>query len=79
MDILKMLFGIRKPALNKPAISGSLLADLMDELPENRILYKDSGLWQQRSDDMEDVYYQQTCSEKTEDFIKRLHESRNDR
>lgn len=59
-------------------VSGSFLADFLDELPENRPLYKDSGLWQQRSDDMEDVYYQQKANEKTEDFIKRLFEARND-
>lgn len=45
MNILKMLFGSRKPALNKPAVSGSLtpfgesikllrdLADLQNDAP----------------------------------------------
>lgn len=69
---------VKKFSFNPPVI-GSFLADLLDELPENRPLYKDSGLWQQRSDDMEDVYYQQRVNEKTEDFIKRLYEARNDR
>ena len=76
--ILELQQQVKKLSSNS-VLSGSFLADLMDELPENRPLYKDSGLWQQRSDDMEDVYYQQTCNEKTEDFIKRLYEARNDR
>ncbi len=45
---------------------------LMNELPENRPLYCDSGLWQLRSDDMEDVLYQQTTDETFMDFVGRV-------
>jgi len=45
--------------------------DLIDCLPQNRPLYKDSGLWQIRTDDMKDVYIQQNCNETLRDFIIR--------
>lgn len=44
---------------------------LIDSLPQNRPLYKDSGLWQIRSDDMEEVLFQQTSDETFENFIIR--------
>jgi len=56
------------------AVSGSLLADF----PENRPLYKDSGLWQMRTDDMEDVIIQQGVNESDAEFIERCKAS-NDR
>lgn len=49
------------------------LFEPIDELPENRPLYKDSGLWQIRTDDMEKVLYQQEVNESFDDFIKRCH------
>jgi len=55
-------------------VSGSLLADF----PENRPLYKDSGLWQMRPDDMEDVIIQQGVNESDAEFIERCKAS-NDR
>ena len=48
-----------------------LLAEVIDELPENLPLYKDSGLWQIRSDDMENVLFQQECDQSFEEFISR--------
>ena len=47
------------------------LATMIENLPNNRPLYKDSGLWQIRSDDMEEVLYQQEVSEDFVDFIDR--------
>lgn len=52
--------------------SNTVLADsLLADFPENRPLYKDSGLWQMRSDDMEEVIIQQGVNEKDADFIAR--------
>lgn len=45
--------------------------DLIDCLPQNRPLYKDSGLWQIRTDDMENVYMQQKANETLRGFIIR--------
>ena len=45
--------------------------DLIDCLPENRPLYKDSGLWQIRTDDMENVFIDQNCNETLRGFILR--------
>ena len=58
----------------------SLLNDVekINELPSNRPLYKDSGLWQIRSDDMDDVLFQQGLNETFMQFIKRAHEQENE-
>ena len=50
----------------------------INELPTNRPLYKDSGLWQIRSDDMEDILYQQEVNETFMDFISRAHKDENE-
>lgn len=47
------------------------LEHLLDCLPENRPLYKDSGLWQVRTDDMEDYYMVQHSNESVKAFIIR--------
>lgn len=52
--------------------------DKINELPTNRPLYKDSGLWQIRSDDMEDVLYQQEVNETFLEFIERAHKHENE-
>lgn len=44
---------------------------LINILPENRPLYKDSGLWQIRTDDMENVYMNQKSSESFKEFLIR--------
>lgn len=41
------------------------------EFPENKPLYKDSGLWQMRSDDMVAIIVQQGVNESFNDFIGR--------
>lgn len=49
----------------------------LGNLPENMPLYKDSGLWQVRSDDMEEVVFQQGVEEPFEKFIERVFYSTN--
>ena len=53
-----------------PHVSVSLLSDL----PENKPLYKDSGLWQLRSDDMDEVIIQQHSEESDEAFLEKCRE-----
>lgn len=43
-------------------------------LPENKPIYKDSGLWQMRSDDMEDLIIQQGVNESDDSFLSRCKE-----
>lgn len=50
---------------------------MLDAIPENRPLYRDSGLWQVRSDDMEKVLFQQGCQESFFSFIERVYEDDN--
>lgn len=42
---------------------------LINSLPENRPMYKDSGLWQIRTDSMKDVVWQQKANETLRQFI----------
>ena len=44
----------------------------LNELFENQPIYKDSGLWQVRSDDMEDVLFQQGVNESFPALIDRV-------
>jgi hypothetical protein len=44
---------------------------ILDSLPQNRPLYKDSGLWQVRTDDMESVIAQQKHDDTFREFIIR--------
>lgn len=53
------------------------LTDMINNIPENRPLYKDSGLWQVRSDDMEEIYFQQKVNESFYEFIKRVFDADN--
>lgn len=62
----------------QPDVSGSLpLEEMLNEFPDNRPLYHDSGSWQIRSDNMEDVLYQQATNESFYNFIKRCYEKEN--
>ncbi len=47
------------------------LETLLNALPQNRPIYKDSGLWAIRTDDMENEYMDQKCNETFKDFIIR--------
>ena len=52
--------------------------EIINDLPNNRPLYRDSGLWQIRTEDMEDVIFWQECNESFEEFIKRVHLKENE-
>ena len=63
---------------SNPLLAVSLpLEEMLNELPDNRPLYMDSGSWQIRSDNMEDVLYQQATNESLYNFIKRCYEKEN--
>lgn len=50
------------------------LQELIDLLPENTPLYRDSGLWQLRTDDMSEVIHQQNVCETFHEFLIRCFE-----
>ena len=60
-----------KPLVSRHSFMWWATDDLIDCLPQNRPLYKDSGLWQIRTDDMEDVFIQQNVTETLRGFIIR--------
>ena len=45
------------------------VTEILNALPENKPLYKDSGSWQIRSDDMETVIFQQGVNESFRSFL----------
>jgi len=53
------------------------LIEMLENLPQNRPLYKDSGLWQIRTDDMEGVLHEQGVNESFFDFIRRVFDEGN--
>lgn len=64
--------------MNTKRLSKYSTEELLDCLPQNRPLYKDSGLWQVRTDDMESVFIQQRSSETFRQFIIRYIEFLNE-
>jgi hypothetical protein len=70
MDDLKLFIHNQKSKKTMYYANLDLQA-LIEELPQNRPLYKDSGLWQVRTDDMEDVLCQQTANETLSQFLVR--------
>jgi hypothetical protein len=72
--------GNQVPAYGNEKTAMQLLNELIDrieQLPENRPLYKDSGLWQIRSDDMTEVIFEQKATESFNQFIERVHSVQN--
>lgn len=57
--ILRAMEEYREEAINS----------IFSEIAENKPLYKDSGLWQQRSDDMNEVIIQQEVNETNIGFL----------
>lgn len=57
--------------IRKPSFLWFKTETLIDCLPQNRPLYKDSGLWQIRTDDMDDVYMVQNVNETLRGFLVR--------
>lgn len=53
------------------------LTEMLENIPPNRPLYKDSGIWQIRTEDMSGVIFQQGVNESFFDFIKRAFEKEN--
>lgn len=51
-----------------------VIDSLVVDFPQNKPLYKDSGLWQLRTDDMEDVLVQQDVNESFRSFLIRCNE-----
>ena len=49
------------------------LQEMIDGLPQNRPLYRDSDLWQIKSDDMDNALFQQGSMESFHDFITRCY------
>lgn len=50
------------------------LENLIDSMPENRPLYKDSGLWSVYTDDFDIPIISQNPNESLKDFIVRYYE-----
>ena len=65
--------------VSKRSFIGYSTEDLIDCLPENQPLYKDSGLWQIRTDDMENVIMGQNANETLRGFILRFYDSLDER
>ena len=61
----------------EPGVMHETLAIMMDNLPENRPLYKDSGQWTIRDEELEKIYFEQEVNETTEEFIKRCFDVEN--
>ena len=53
------------------------LEQMLDDLPENRPLYKDSGTWEIRSEDLDTTYFTQGVNESFGDFIRRAYVAEN--
>lgn len=53
------------------------LATMLENLPGNLPIYKDCGLWQIRTDDMQDVIFEQSINESFFDFILRVYNKEN--
>ena len=53
------------------------LEQMLDDLPQNQCLYRDSGLWRISDEDNSVVLYEQDANEDFDDFIKRAYEKEN--
>ena len=53
------------------------LVTMLENIPPNRPLYKDSGLWQVRTDDMEGIIFEQGVEETFFEFITRVYNKEN--
>ena len=53
------------------------LEQMLADLPENRPLYKDSGRWSIRSEDLQIVFAVQLADEDFPTFIKRAYDAEN--
>lgn len=53
------------------------LEQMLDDMPQNRCLYRDSGLWNITDEENNVVLYEQRCDEEFFDFIKRAYDAEN--
>lgn len=53
------------------------LEQMLDDMPQNRCLYRDSGLWRITDEDNNEVLYEQGIEEDFFDFIKRAYDKEN--
>jgi hypothetical protein len=50
---------------------------MLDDMPQNRCLYRDSGLWHIADETNTDVLYRQGVNEDFDDFIRRAYNAEN--
>lgn len=65
MEIAEM-----RKAINKSVVSSDVISRAFDNFPENKVLIKDSGLFQLRSEDLTEVILQQSANESNEKFLE---------
>lgn len=53
------------------------MEQMMDDMPKNRVLYCDGGLWTIYAEDFETVLYRMEGSECLKDFITRAYKAEN--
>jgi hypothetical protein len=53
------------------------LDQMLDDMPQNRCLYRDGGRWQITDETNTDVLYQQGVNEDFDDFIRRAYDAEN--
>ena len=70
-ELIELEVALRQLPVSRRSFTWWATDDLIDCLPQNRPLYKDSGLWQVRTDNMEDVFIQQNVNETLRCFIIR--------
>lgn len=53
------------------------LEQMLDDMPQNRCLWRDGGLWHIRDEENEVDLYVQDCNEDFSDFIERAYNAEN--
>jgi hypothetical protein len=53
------------------------LDQMLDDMPQNRCLYRDSGLWQIADETNTHILYRQGVNEDFDDFIRRAYNAEN--
>jgi len=53
------------------------LEQMLDDMPQNRCLYRDSGIWEIRDEDNNETLYEQGVNEDFDKFIERAYNADN--
>ena len=53
------------------------LDQMLDDMPQNRCIYRDSGVWHIADEDNDVVLYEQGVNEDFDDFIRRAYQAEN--